>query len=38
MAKCSEITDINNIISNLSESYLYADGIETDEQFRSLSL
>lgn len=38
MAKCSEITDINNIISNLSESYLYADGIETDDQFRSLSL
>ena len=38
MAKCSEITDINNIVTNLYSSYLYADGIETDDQFRSLSL
>lgn len=45
MAKCrilsgdyKEITDINKIVTNLYSSYQYADGIETDEDFRSLSL
>ena len=43
MEKCrvlsgNNITDIDNILANLYDSYLYADGVETDEDFRSLSI